>query len=32
MNFMKVENLLMQENYDLIEKSNYFDQFEIDND
>jgi hypothetical protein len=32
MNFMKVDNLLIKENYDLIEKSSYFDQFEIDND
>jgi hypothetical protein len=29
---MKVENLSIKENYDLIEKSNYFDQCKIDND
>jgi hypothetical protein len=29
---MKVESLLVEENYDLIEESNYFEQVELDND
>jgi hypothetical protein len=29
---MKVENLLIKENFDLIEESNYFEQVEVDND
>jgi hypothetical protein len=28
---MKVEYLLIKENYDLIEESNYFEQSELDN-
>jgi hypothetical protein len=28
---MKVEYLLIKENYDLIEESNYFEQLELDN-
>jgi len=31
-NFMKVENLLIKEIFDLIEESNYFEQLEINND
>ncbi len=29
---MKVEILLLEENYDLIQKSNYFEQLELDSD
>jgi hypothetical protein len=29
---MKVEILLLEENYDLIKKSNYFEQLELDGD
>ncbi len=29
---MKVEHLLVEENYDLIEESNYFQQLDPDND
>jgi len=31
-NAMKVEHLFVEENYDLIEESNYFEQLELDND
>ncbi len=31
-NIMKVEHLLVEENYDLIEESNYFEQLDLDND
>jgi len=30
-NIMKVEHLLVEENYDLIKKSNYFEQLDLDN-
>lgn len=29
---MKVESLLVEKNYNLIEESNYFEQVELDND
>ncbi len=29
---MKVEILLLEENYDLIKKSNYFEQLKLDSD
>jgi hypothetical protein len=29
---MKVESLLVEKNYNLIEESNYFEQIELDND
>jgi hypothetical protein len=29
---MKIESLLVEENYDLIEESNYFEQVKMDND
>jgi hypothetical protein len=29
---MKVESLLVENNYDLIEESNYFEQVKLDND
>jgi len=29
---MKIESLLVEENYGLIEESNYFEQVELDND
>ncbi len=32
MNFMKVENLLIKEIFDFIEKLNYSEQVEINND
>jgi hypothetical protein len=31
-NIMKVEHLLVEKNYDLIEESNYFEQLDLDND
>jgi hypothetical protein len=30
-NIMKVEHLLVEKNYDLIKKSNYFEQLDLDN-
>jgi hypothetical protein len=32
MDLMKVEILLLEEKYDLIKKSNYFEQLELDSD
>ncbi len=31
-NVIKVEHLFVEENYDLIEESKYFEQLELDND
>jgi len=31
-NIMKVEHLFLEENYDLIKESNYFEQLDLDND
>jgi hypothetical protein len=31
-NFLKVESSLVEDNYDLIEESNYFEQLELDKD
>jgi hypothetical protein len=31
-NFLKVESILAKDNYVLIEKSNYFEQLELDKD
>jgi len=31
-NFLKVEFVLVENNYDLIEESNYFEQLELDKD